>query len=123
MLFLEEEIDVARRLKVAGLPWTPNAGHYVYDPDGLIEQPSPFQPGVYFILDLKHFLRRSETLERLQAALVWLPQWHQARQLLRDQGVSDAEMAERLQTHDALAQRKELVTLYHQLLETLPDHA
>jgi hypothetical protein len=66
MKFTPAEIELARRLKQLGLAWTPSVGHFVWDETGLINCTSPFHDYVYFILDLKHFLRRAGTIERLQ---------------------------------------------------------
>ncbi len=112
MKFSPQEIDAAIQLHQLGLPWEPQSGHYVWDKTGLIEQPSPFQNGVYFILDLKHFLRRAGTLEALKRSMVWLPTWHAARDLLESLGADSADIARALQTHNALEYRHELLTLY-----------
>ncbi len=111
MQFSAEEISAARDLRDAGLSWTPQVGHFVYDESGLIEAPSPFHDRVYFILDLKHFLRRSETIERLAQAMFWLPHYHQCRGLLREMGVADAEVAAGLE-QTVIAQGRELLALY-----------
>ncbi len=42
---------MARELRRRGLPWTPQAGHYVFDETGFCSKGSPFQEGVYFILN------------------------------------------------------------------------
>lgn len=55
MRFSQEEMTTAKRLRERGLAWNPHPGHYVWDENGLIEKSSPFQEGIYFILDLKHF--------------------------------------------------------------------
>jgi hypothetical protein len=61
--FCEEELDLAQLFKAFGLEWTPQCGHYVLDQSKLIDCSSPFQERVFFILDLKHFLRRAENME------------------------------------------------------------
>jgi hypothetical protein len=121
MHFSAEQIELAHQLKAAGLAWQPAVGHYVHDPTELIEQPSPFQERVYFILDLKHFLRRAGTVAVLAERLVWLPQWHQVRGLLAEQGVSDATVQARLVESTALLRGKELTDLYRLLLERLQN--
>ena len=93
MRFSDRVIDEAKRLHGLGLAWEPQPGHYVWDKDALIEKTSPFQEGVYFILDLKHFLRRAGTIHALKKSFVWLPTWHDARDILWLLGVSDAEVA------------------------------
>jgi hypothetical protein len=79
---------------------------------GFIDRPSPFQERVYFILDLKHFLRRSGTLDALKTAMVWLPTWHDARDILVAMGVGHEAVAEALQGQAVLHHREELLTLY-----------
>jgi hypothetical protein len=118
--FSDDEIAAARRLKSLGLPWSPAPGHYVFDEAGLIEPPSPFRPGVYFILDLRHFLRRSGTVERLREAMAWLPTWADARGLLRSAGVPDAAVAEALRSARAVETGTELTVLYDLIARTLP---
>jgi hypothetical protein len=119
MMFSEEQIEIARQMRDAGLVWEPAVGHYVYDETGLIDAPSPFQENVYFILDMKHFLRRSGTVEELKRRVFWLPQWHQVRQIARDCNISDAAQAERLRQNNALESGDELSLLYGMVLDAL----
>ena len=112
MQFSAEEIHLAKQLRYLGLPWEPQPGHYIWDEAGLIDQPSPFQERVYFILDLKHFLRRSGTLDALKTSIVWLPTWHDARDILAAMGVGHEVVAEALQGQAVLQHREELLTLY-----------
>ncbi len=119
MKFTSAEIELARRLKQLGLGWTPSVGHYVWDEAGLIECSSPFHDHVYFILDLRHFLRRAGTVERLQRDLCWLPTWEQVRDLLRQSGVSDAEVNRRLLASNAIEAMNERICLYELLAERL----
>ncbi|MEM8733137.1 MAG: hypothetical protein AAGG44_02885 [Planctomycetota bacterium] len=115
MKFSAEELDLAQVFKAYGLDWTPTVGHYVLDQSDLIECPSPFQDRVFFILDLKHFLRRSDTLENLKDRVCWLPTWEQARELLRSEGVTDEEIATRLTTAQAIEQGTERLELYRMI--------
>ncbi len=119
MKFTQTEIELARRLKQLGLGWTPSVGHFVWDESGLIECSSPFHDHVYFILDLKHFLRRAGTIERLQQDLCWLPTWEQSRELLRQAGVAEAEVARRLVASGAIESGNERICLYEMLAEQL----
>lgn len=112
MRFSQQEIDAARRLRDLGLRWFPAPGHFVFDEARAVEQPSPFQERVYFILELKHFLRRTGGVDRLRSALFWLPTWYDARELLQSQGVTDAEVADALQHAGAIESRSELLALY-----------
>ena len=121
MQFSAQEIHWAKQLHDLGLPWEPRPGHYVWDQGGIIEQPSPFQDRVYFILDLKHFLRRSGTLGRLKASMVWLPTWHDARAILATLGVEHQMVADALQAQAALEQGEELLALYRLIASRLPE--
>jgi hypothetical protein len=123
MHFTDEEVDLACQMREQGLPWEPAVGHYVFDETGLIEVPSPFQKGVYFILDMKHFLRRAGSVEALKARMFWLPQWHQARRIARELGVLDTALVERLADGRAFASDAELSTLYRMILEALRNRA
>lgn len=121
MRYSQDEIQLARRLRDAGLSWEPGPGHYVYDEAGLIEQPSPFQPRVYFILDLQHFLRRSGDLHRLKQAMFWLPDYQQCREILRALGVPNGRVAAELGSGDALVLGEELQTLYTMIFDRLTE--
>lgn len=117
--FSQDEIRLAHQLKAAGLPWNPRPGHYVWDGELLIQHDSPFHDRVFFILDLKHFLRRSETIERLVESMVWLPTWEQCRDELADRSVAAGEIFAHLQATDAFKNRNERLELYVLLLRTL----
>lgn len=117
--FCDEELDLAQLFKAYGLDWTPTVGHYVLDQSDLIECDSPFQDRVFFILDLKHFLRRSETLENLKERMCWLPTWEQSRKLLRDYGVDDQYVAKHLSATNAIEQGHERLELYRLLEEQI----
>lgn len=121
-MITENEITLAGQMRDLGLAWEPSVGHYVYDEAGLIEVPSPFQPKVYFILDLKHFLRRADTIETLKSKMYWLPQWHHARQIARDLGISEGTLTEKLLQQEVFSQEKELETLYRLITEKMADH-
>ena len=98
-------------------------GHYVWDEAGIINCASPFHDLVYYILDLKHFLRRAETIENLQRDLCWLPTWFDARNILRSLGASDEWVFERLQASRALESNKERYCLYLLIEECLVKSA
>ena len=115
--FTDEELDLAQLFKAYGLDWTPEVGHFVLDQSELIEAESPFQDRVFFILDLKHFLRRSETIENLKEGMCWLPTWEQMRELLREHDVSDLQVSEHLRETNAVelgAERLELYRLFEE---------
>ncbi|MEZ6137634.1 MAG: hypothetical protein R3C53_22330 [Pirellulaceae bacterium] len=117
--FCPEELDLAQLFKAYGLDWTPAVGHYVLDQSGLIGSESPFQDGVYFILDLKHFLRRSITIEAMKASLCWLPDWQDARAILDGLGVPPDVVAQRLQESQAILSGSERLELYRLIEDRL----
>jgi hypothetical protein len=109
----------ARRLKEAGLFWHPQAGCFVWDDMGVIEAPSPFPDRIYFILNLRHFLRRFGTEEEMVDKLVWLPTWHQARLTCRAMAIGDTEVWETLCSSREKACGTELLLLYDLILRGL----
>ena len=117
--FSSEEIDAARALRQAGLPWVPAVGHYVFDELKQCKHPSPFQDGVYFILNYQYFMRDMGGEKRFQECMLWLPTWEDARGLLQDMNVSDREVAEMLMNEKALDAGNERLALYGLLLERL----
>jgi hypothetical protein len=120
--FSDDEIDLACHLKSLGLPWEPQPGHFVWDETGLIEQTSPFHDRVFFILDLKHFLRRTFTIENLQKKFYWLPTWQDAREILQNLGITSGEIAERLLQEQAVEKDMERLVLYRMIHEGLTNH-
>lgn len=88
--FSDDLYRAAERMKTAGIQWTPHVGCFVRDPGEIIQAPSPFPGRVYFILNLNHFLKRFDTVDRMVETLVWLPTWFQAVQLARELGIDDA---------------------------------
>ncbi len=118
-MFTSDEIELAQTLKDMGLEWTPMPGHYVLDQSDLIECESPFQGRVFFILDLKHFLRRSGTIESLKDRVCWLPSWEQAREILRDLSVSDQSIASHLSGTRAIEAGTERLELYRLIQKQL----
>lgn len=123
MTFTDDEIGLARQMRDHGLPWEPAVGHFVFDETGLIDAPSPFQPRVYFILDIKHFLRRAGDIATLTSRVFWLPQWHQARALARGLGITDSTLVQRLVAERALESQSELRLLYGLISEALSKQA
>ncbi len=117
--FCEAEIELAQLFKAYGLEWSPAPGQYVLDQSGLIECASPFQGRVFFILDLKHFVRRCGTLEELKQRMCWLPDWDDARQILRELAVDGQQIAERLQSSRALESGTERLELFRLIEESL----
>ncbi len=126
MEFSEQEIELARQLKSAGLPWEPEVGHYVFDTEGVVKPGSPFQDRVYFLLNYDCFMDRVGGVERFKEIMTWLPTWFDARKLLRRAGVSDAEVRDYLVGHQAFEQGDERLRLYEliqQNLHSLARHA
>lgn len=119
MRFSEREIEVAARLRILELPWHPQAGKYVFDLKGIIEKNSPFQKGVYFILDIKHFLRRAGSVEDIKASMCWLPLWEDCRDILKKLGVSWARIESRLKETSAFENNIERQVLYEMILAEL----
>ena len=119
MKFTAEEILLARKLKKLGLPWQPSVGHYVWDEADIIKCESPFHDMVFYILDLKHFLRRAKTIEKLQECLCWLPTWFDARQILSEAGISGTEIVNRLKEEHAIENGTERLILYGLIEESL----
>ena len=119
MKFTNAEIEKAQRLKRMGLEWWPAVGHYVWDEADLIKCESPFHDMVFFILDLKHFFRRADSVEQLQRDLCWLPTWYDARQILAKMGVTDETIATRLKESQAIENNLERLCLYELIEESL----
>jgi len=119
--FSEAEIELAQLFKAYGLDWSPAPGHYVLDQSELIECGSPFQGRVFFILDLRHFLRRCGTLAELKQRMCWLPDWDDARQILRELSVDARVISERLQMSRAIESGTERLELYRLIEESLTE--
>ena len=121
MRFTEDQITIAKKLKTLGIPWQPQVGHYVYDANHICPKSSPFQQGVYFLLNFDCFMQHVGGVERFRNNMVWLPTWHKAREILRNLSVPDAEVA-RLSA-EAILQGDELTCLYELILEVFTGRA
>jgi hypothetical protein len=115
--------EAARALKAAGLPWTPHAGCFAWDPEGHMPVGSPFPGRVYFILNLGRFAELLGSREAIAAKLVWLPTWHQARELCRRMGVPEPRVARAVTGAAGLRSGGELLALYRLLLDALGEPA
>ena len=115
----QEEIETARELRALDLEWEPSVGHYVYDENRCCPKGSPFQDRLYFILNYDCFMSHIGGVERFKQVMLWLPTWHDARELLRSLGVSDEEVARRLQCCQGLENGKELLVMYEMITESL----
>ncbi len=119
MKFTTAEINQALELKRLGLDWNPGTGCYVWDEAGIIQCESPFHDLVYYILDIKHFLRRADSIDQLKRDLCWLPTWYDAREVLEGLGVTAEAISHRLQKDMAIENRTERMSLYQMIEETL----
>lgn len=117
--FTDEQICQAKRLKGLGLPWIPEAGHFVLDPLGFCPQPSPFQDRVYFILNYDYFMKKVGGVDRFKEIMVWLPTWYDARQLLRLFDVPDSDVARHLAEQKSIEYGDELSALLELLTDVL----
>ena len=69
-------------MKDAGLDWTPAAGQYVHDPEGVVDRPSPFGERIFFILNYEYFMTLLGGVESFHRRMVWLPTLDQMLPLL-----------------------------------------
>ena len=112
MRFSEKEIEAARRLRSSGLNWEPRAGHFVFDEQGFCKQKSPFQDRVYFILNYPYFMRTVGGVHRFKEIMLWLPTWEDLREILRDFGITDVNIACFLTEKRAIELGQERKALY-----------
>jgi len=120
MNFSERMIELAREFRTGGVPWEPGPGQYVLDCYDVVKRESPFQDGVYFILNFPHFLKLAGGVDGFRRQMLWLPTWDQARGILRQAGVSDRCQQERLIERNAVAEGCELQCLYEWIAECYP---
>ena len=116
MQFSVDQIELACRMKDSGLPWEPQVGHYVYDRSKVCQRGSPFQEGVYFILDYPCFCRHVGGADTLEREMVWLPTWYDCRMLLKQGGVADAEVV--AVASAGIPAGAELTHLYEKMIAT-----
>ena len=119
MRFADEQIRQAKRLKTLGVPWIPQAGHFILDPTGFCPQPSPFQDGVYFILNYDYFMKKVGGVDRFKEIMIWLPTWYDARELLRQFDVPDTDVADHLAKQNSIERGDELTALLDMLIDVL----
>ena len=79
--FTDQLCEASLELKSNGLPWEPHVGCFVWDPEEVIQEPSPFPHRIYFILNLGHFIRRFGSIQSLKEKAIWLPTSYQCKQL------------------------------------------
>jgi hypothetical protein len=119
MIYSEAEIELARQLRRDGMAWEPQAGHYVYDETTFCKQPSPFQDGVYFILNYPYFMKSVGGVARFKEIMTWLPTWDDARDILRSLRVSDDQILEYLREERAIENGSERLALYEMIASSL----
>jgi len=115
--FSLELCEIAEQLKQNGLSWHPHIGCFVWDKDKHIEVTSPFPNRIYFILNLGHFLKIFQTTEKIKENLIWLPTWHQARQICEQLHISPDKLKKQLFSENHL--KDDLVGLYKIILKEL----
>jgi len=71
-------------------------------------------------LNLGHFLRLLGSIEDVVQKLVWLPTWHQARQIGEKLGIGDKELAGLFTRAEAETPGDELLAVYDLILKRLP---
>ncbi|MEO1614829.1 MAG: hypothetical protein AAFV88_03205 [Planctomycetota bacterium] len=118
MQFSERLIELAIQIKSSGVTWNPRPGHYVLDRHSIVERESPFQTGVYFVLNYPHFVKLAGGEDAFREKLVWLPTFEQTRELLRSLGVSNQDQQQWLRRQDAFTSERELESLYELVLQT-----
>ncbi|UCH80786.1 MAG: hypothetical protein JSW20_13765 [Nitrospiraceae bacterium] len=110
---------MAAELKEAGLPWNPHAGCFVWDRDEQIKVPSPFLGRIYFILNLGRFVEILGPVEQIAEKLVWIPTWHQARELNMKMRVTKADISNIFTDDNNTGPAGEILALYRVLLNTI----
>lgn len=125
MRFTETEIQLAARLRGAGLGWEPQAGHYVFDVNGTIKAGSPFQAGVHLVTSPNAITAAMGGADGALDGLVWLPAWESCRAWLADRGTTSERLARTLwEGLDAgMTDRESLYRLMLELLESGADEA
>lgn len=120
MRFTDTEIQLAARLRGAGLYWEPQAGHYVFDVNGAIKAGSPFQAGVHLVTSPNALASAMGGEEAMLDGIVWLPTWESCRAWLTDRDVSPAQLAEALRAglESGMSDRESLYRLMLELLES-----
>jgi hypothetical protein len=119
MQFTQRQIEQAKSFKEMGLAWEPRAGHFVYDETDFCRRASPFQKRVFFILNYDFFIERVGGLQRFKEIMTWLPTWDDSRQILRELGVGNDELAVRLAAERSVECDDELSTLYDMIEDEL----
>ncbi|MEM6691973.1 MAG: hypothetical protein AAF664_21270 [Planctomycetota bacterium] len=117
--FDADEVRLARELKRAGMPWQPAPGQFVIDEKNLIQRGSPFQSGVYFILNFERFVTIAGGMSELLESMTWLPTFEQCREILRGLGIDNQMQVDQLSDQRSFESGRERVDLYRLILECL----
>ncbi len=112
-------LAAAYRLKMLGLPWSPQVGCFVWDREAVISAPSPFPNRVYFILSIRRFTDIFGSQEKMRQQLVWVPTWHQAIQLCSRLGVADVDADQFVDGHRFTSGEDGLLRLYASIARQL----
>lgn len=119
MKFSDTEISLANELRRLNVPWTPSVGHYVLDETGVVQRGSPFQQGVYFVLNYDHFMSLAGGVDKFRETMLWLPTWEDCRAVLRDLKVPDNDVVSHLSAASAIENGNERIVLYELIRSTL----
>jgi hypothetical protein len=117
--FAETHLHAAREMKHRGLAWAPHVGCFVWDPDRYIPAESPFPLRVYFILSLPRFVDIFGSPAAVAEKLVWVPTWHQARQVAAARGIGLSEIAGLWTAETARSPGEELLALYRLIADRI----
>ncbi len=98
--------------KAYGLDWQPSVGDYVLDQSEMINKSSPFRTESTLSSTWTCSFGRAGSLEMLKDRVCWLPDWHQARQILRKLGLSTQETIQHLIQSGAFEKCSERTELY-----------
>lgn len=96
---------------------------FVLDMTGFCKAGSPFQDRVYFILNYDYFIGKVGGVDEFKRIMLWLPAWHDAREILRSMNVSDKKVAEFLRSQRAVEDGTELLALYEMIKACLAHEA
>jgi hypothetical protein len=94
-------------------------GQFVFDESAMVERESPFQPGVYFVLNYEYFVKIAGGLTSFRENMLWLPTWEQCRVILRERGVDDGRVAQHLADCNAFLDGQERSCLYEFIIDHL----
>ena len=111
--------EMAAKLKNAGIPWKPHVGCFIWDRDEYISVPSPFPERIYFILNLGRFTELLGSFEDIAEKLIWIPTWHQARELMNRLSRQQTEEKRIIKIDQSMNLDDEYAALYDMLLQVL----